>query len=238
MSNLTNQEKQKILVRMNFPAPPITKEETEKVLNGNLEEFDQHWVMWLESFLGLPRTSFTTEILERFREINTQETFMNIVPSIQKLLKPLRDSCKSYCLGLYSSSIALSAVAAESLQILLWEMHGVKINSSEMTEAQEKVVLGRRFERIEQSRRIKILDSFEWITGDQRELFHQIRDARNRYLHSWNESFDREKEEALLCYKNIFKLFREITAVKLKDASSVEANPLLTRWMSKNISLD
>ncbi|MCX6738281.1 MAG: hypothetical protein NTY11_02615 [Candidatus Parcubacteria bacterium] len=233
MDNFTNQEKQKILVQMNFPAPPITKEDMEKILTGGLEDIDLPWVMWLENFLGLPRTSFVAEILERFREINTRETFMSIVPSIQKLLKPLRDSCKAYCLGLYSASIALSAVEAESLQILLWEIHGIKLNSSEMTEVQEKAIFGRRFERIEQSRRIEILSSFGWITEDQNDLFHRIRGARNRYLHSWSEDFNREKEEALLCYRDVFKLFREITAVKLKDSSSIEANPLLTQWMQK-----
>jgi hypothetical protein len=158
---------------------------------------------------------------------------MNIVPSIKKLLKPIEDSSKSYSLGLYSASIALSGVAAESLEVLLWEMHGVSMQGKSMSEDQEKAVLGRKFERLEQSRRIEILSAFGWINADQKTLFHQIREARNRYLHSWAENFEKEREDALTCYTNAFKLFRQITGVKLKDASSIESNPLLTKWMNK-----
>lgn len=236
MNDLTNQEKQTILVQMNFPAPPISNKEVIKILDGKLNELDQYWVNWLEGFFKLPKSSFTKDILERFCEINTTETFMNVVPSIQKLLKPLRDSCRAYCLSLYSASIALSAVAAESLQILLWEMYGFKLDNNEITESQEKAILGRKFQKLEQIRRIDILDALGWINQDQKRLFHKIRDVRNRYLHSWNQNFDREQKEALLCYKYAFRLFREITGVKLKDASSVEANPLLMKWMKKNLN--
>ena len=230
---LTSEEKQSIIVQMNFPALPITEEEMKKVLEGSLEEYEKYWVVWLEVFLGLPHTSFTREILERFREINTTDTFMSVAPSIQKLLKPLKDSCKAYSLGLYSASIALSAVVAESMQILIWEMHGMKINGSMMTSEQEKVVLGKKFERIYQDRRIEMLYTCDWITLDQKSFFHNIRIIRNRYLHSWREDFSNEKKEALLCYHQAFKLFREITGVTLSSASSVAANPLLIQWMSR-----
>lgn len=227
------QENKKILIQMNFPAPLITKEEVVKVLEGDKAEYI--WTRWLESFLGLPQKSFTKDILERFREINTSETFMSIVPSIQKLLNPLKDSCKAYCLGLHSSSIALTGIAAESLEILLWEMHELNVQGSLITKNQEKAILGRKFERLEQNRRIEVLDGFGWITAEQKKLFHHIREARNRYLHSWNQNFDKEKEDSLLCYKDAFRLLREITGVKLKDASSFEANPLIIKWMDKNL---
>lgn len=230
---LTPEEKQSIIVQFNFPAPPITEEEMKKVLEGNLEEYERHWVAWLEAFLGLPHTSFTQEILERFREINTTDTFMSVAPSIQKLLKPIKDSCKAYSLGLYSASVALSAVAAESMQILIWEMHGIKINGTVMTTDQEKTIFGKKFERIYQDRRIEMLYTYNWITLDQKSIFHNIRIVRNRYLHSWSEDFSSEKEEALLCYHQAFKLFREITGVTLNSASSVAANPLLIQWMSR-----
>ncbi|MFH1287073.1 MAG: hypothetical protein ABII25_00035 [bacterium] len=236
MNNIANQEAQSILLKVNFPVPPITNEEVQKILDNKLV-LDQNWINWFEDFFGLPRVSFTKELLNRFQEINTPETFMNVVPAIQKLLKPLKDSCKAYSLGLYSASITLSAVAAESLQILLWEMQEIKLHNKEMTKAQEKAILGREFQKLEQSRRIAILDAIGGINSDQKILFHQIRDVRNRYLHSWDQNFDREKEDALLCYQRVFQLFREITGVKLKDASSIEANPLLTKWMNKNITI-
>lgn len=232
MDNSIQTEKESILVRMNFPAPPITDEEVQKILNNELVEFD-YWIDWLEKFFGLPKSSFTKELLNRFQEINNQETFMNVVPAVDKLLKPLEDSCKAYSFGLYSASIALSGVAAESLQILLWEMQEVKIQDREITLAQEKAMLGKEFKRVEQSRRIEILHSFKWIDFQQKQLFEDIRNIRNKYTHSWDQNFEKEKEEALYCYKSIFKLFRDITGVKLKDASSVESNPLLTRWMNK-----
>lgn len=235
---ITEEQRQRIIVKMNFPAPPMTAIEMEKILKSKAENVVEHtWILWLEHFLGLPRMSFTKELLERFRKVNTQKTFMNVVPAIQKLLKPLEDSCKSYCFGLYSASIALSGVAAESLQILLWEMHGVTVEGQKMTEKQEKAILGRRFERVEQTRRIEVLEAFGLITESQKTRFYDIRDIRNRYLHSWKENFMREEQEALLCYQHAFSLFKEITGVKLDDAGSVKANPLLVKWMNKQPSL-
>lgn len=231
---LTPEERNKIIVQFNFPAPPITEEEMKKVLTGSLEDHERHWVTWLEMFLGLPQKSFTQEVLERFREINTSDTFMSVAPSIQKLLKPLKDSCKAYSLGLYSASVALSAVAAESLQILIWEMHGMSINGALMTSDQEKVILGKKFERIYQERRIEMLYTCSWITLDQKNLFHIIRNVRNRYLHSWSEDFSSEKEDALQCYRYAFKIFREITGVALSGASSIAAKPLLVKWMGQH----
>jgi len=200
---------------------------------GTKTELEQHWITWFEHFFGLPQSSLTKELLERFRKINTEETFMNVVPAIQKLLKPLEDSCKSYCFGLYSASIALSGVIAESLQILLREMHGIRISEKEITEDQEQAILGRRFERMGQTRRIEVLEAFGWITESQKTHFFQIRDFRDRYLHSWKEKFAREEQDALLCYQRAFLLFREITGVALHDAGSIKANPLLVKWMNK-----
>jgi len=230
---LTEQQRQSIIVKMNFPAPPMSAAEMKQILKGEAKtDIERHWITWFEHFFGLPQSSFTKELLSRFRKINTKKTFMNVVPAIQKLLKPLEDSCKSYCFGLHSASIALSGVVAESLQILLWEMHGVTVKGQTMTEQQEKAILGRRFERMEQTRRIEVLEAFGWITASQKTRFCHIRDARNRYLHSWEEDFAREEQEALLCYQHAFALFKEITGVELHDAGSIKANPLLVKWMN------
>src|SRR3989338_6546818 len=183
MVDLTNQERNRILVQMNFPAPPLTDEEVKMILNGNSENAELYWLPWLETFFDLPRASLTETILSRFREVTTQETFMNVGPSIQQLLKPLKESGKSYCLGLYAASIDLSAVTAESLQMLLWEMHKIKIHGIEINDDQEKSLFGKKFEKLEQVRRIVILDIFKWITPEQKNIFQKIREARNCYLH-------------------------------------------------------
>ncbi len=234
MENLSDQERQSIIVKMNFPAPPMSKSEMDKILKGEANtDIEKHWVTWFEHFFGLPQSSLTKNLLGRFRKVNTKKTFMNVVPAIQKLLKPLEDSCRAYCFGLFSASIALSGVVAESLQILLWQMHAVRIKEKEITEEQEKALLGRRFERLDQSRRIEVLETFGWINEGQKKRFCHIRDARNRYLHSWEEDFSREEQEALLCYQYAFSLFKEITGVALHDAGSIKANPLLVNWMQK-----
>ncbi len=221
---------------MNFPAPPISEAEMEKILGTEpMTELDKHWVHWFEHFFGLPKSSLTKELLSRFRKINTQETFMNVVPAIQKLLKPLEESCRAYCFGFFGASVAMSGVVAESLPILLWEMHGLTLSGKAITVKQEKTILGKNFDRMEQSRRIELLLVLGWITQDQKQRFHQIRDVRNRYLHSWQEKFDREEGEALLCYQNAFTLFRQITGVELQDGSSIKANPLLVKWMEKKL---
>ncbi len=233
MNNLTAKEEQRILIRFNFPAPVVTSKAINDILSHEKNEFSAQWILWLEDFFGLPKASFTSDLLDRFCEANTKQTFMNVVPSIEKLLKPLKDSCRSYCFGLYSASIALSGVVLDSLQILLWEMQGLKIKNAELTKKQTEIIFGKSFERIESARRIQILHTFSWITDSQKDDFERIRNIRNRYIHPWRASFKNEKTESLECYRIAFRLFREITAVKIKDAGSIEVNPLLIKWMNK-----
>ncbi len=116
-------------------------------------------------------------------------------------------------------------------------MHGkIQIYGAKISSTKEKTLLGKPFEKINQSRRIKILSILGWITDSQKMLFNQIREERNNYLHPWQEdNFKDEKEKALATYKNTCKLFREITGTKIKNSSSIEANPLLVQWMNNNL---
>jgi len=225
---------QKIIVQMNFPVPITSPEEIKKILNNEkLNQMEDMWVNWLEDFLGIPKKSFTKIILDRFAKINTKETFMNVVPSIQRLLNPLRYACKAFCFGLYGPSIAMSAVAAESLQILIWEMNGISIKNRVLSKKDEDVLFGKKFEDLNQVRRIKILKTFDFITSEQENNFDYIRKKRNGYLHPWKDELRNEEEDALICYQKTFVLFREITGVKIKNAGSIEANPLLIKWMNR-----
>lgn len=236
--NEASTQRRTVLVKLNFPVPPLKKEEIRRFVEGNLLDIDRFWLEHYEDFLGFSQASFTKAIIERVGEIITNETAFLVVPVVEKILKPLKDACLAYCLGIYSGSLALSGMTAESLQVLLWEMYQNRIkNDDSILVSSDKVLFGKKFQDLTQYRRISILSDLGWITSDQRKLFHSIRNMRNAYLHPWNQDFRKEKEDALKCYQYDVRLFKEITGVGLADAGSINIDPIFQNWMDAYVRI-
>ncbi|PIT87070.1 MAG: hypothetical protein COU31_04840 [Candidatus Magasanikbacteria bacterium CG10_big_fil_rev_8_21_14_0_10_40_10] len=232
----------KILVQINFFGPFLKNEDVSKILAGqtfeeknNLPDFKRELI---SSFFDLPAISLSEEMLKSYIEATTEESHMSITPHTkeiyERLLKPLKSAKKNYCLGEYSATIALCGVVGEMLAILLWKMNDVRLKGSAITEDQEKGLFGRTFEKLGQEKRLEILKTFGHTNNEQHQVFKNIKDSRNHYLHLWILDSTNEKSIALETLKKSFILFKEITGIGLADAGSVKVNPLLLK-LFKNI---
>ena len=224
-----------IVIQLNFFGPFLEKIDLPKILNpktkeGTKEDLDKSL---LNSFFDLPVELLSKEILERYIEITTRETHTSIVPHterlFERLLKPLRSAKKNYCLGEYSATIALCGTVAEMLALLVWEINDIRLKGEQIGRKEEEGIFGKTFDDLVHARRLKILETFGFITGDQFKKFENIRKKRNSYLHSWSVDLSNEKQEALDLFKNIFQLFMEITEIGLADAGTVKINPKILK---------
>lgn len=221
-------------VEFNFPAPPLSSdEELEQLLKGEGPYFQ--WIGWYEYLFGLPHTSFTRELLLRFKFlVNDGNAFLNAIPHrkkyprVARILSPLREACRCYCFESYSSCIAMSGVAAEMMTILLWEMNrcNIQFHTKKISRNMEKVIFGNHFSSsgLTQERRLQILKSLDLISKEQKEKFDFVRKKRNEVVHVWNRSLSWEKVSAQYCYWKTIALFKDITGMKV-DSGKLKVKP-------------
>lgn len=228
---------QKIIVQINFLGPFLTPEELAQLETQPLSPVHQWTKENLSSFFDLPFESLKKDVLIRYVEATTPETHMHITPHtddiFQRMLSPLKAAKKNYSLGEYVATIALSGIVGEMLAILVWKIGGATIKGSPMTEAKEEALFGRSIERLDHSRRLKILAAFEQINEKQLVDFNILKDIRKEFLHFWKPKRMNEKAEALNAFLIALKLFKQITGVELADAGSVKVDPRLLKMFAE-----
>jgi|SRR3989344_1158395 len=228
-------EEGKIRVQLNFLGPHIKKEDIAKILSpkskGEEEIFDFHRGA-LESFIELPLTSLSEEILERYVEV-TDGIHTPILPAFERLLKPLKSAKRNYCLGDYTATIASCGIVGEMLAILIWQANELTIKGRPITEAIEKDLFGRSYENLGQTGRLRILKAFEFISELQHQKFVTILNSRRPYMHLWTADFQNERRDALTTYKTSSELIVEITGIGIADAGTAKINPLLIKFLKE-----
>jgi hypothetical protein len=223
--------------------PLIKREDVEKILDpkfsgleGTLYEANKDL---LERFFDLPIGAISTEIMDRYLEVSDGH-YLPIAPYTpqigDRLLNPLRSAKRNYCLGDYSAAIAIAGMVGEMLAILVWKIYDVQFKGRTITEQEEEGMFGKTFEELGQDRRLGIIRACGFTSDDQHRLFMEIKNGRNRYLHSWTVDPSDPRCVALDAVRKAFRLFQEITAVGLGDKGTVKMNPLFLKLF--NVSGD
>lgn len=223
-------EKSSFVCKMNFPVPYLVANDIAQLLNPNTAK-DHLFLSWFENFFGFKHCCFTKEVLDRLTEINRQEFFMSIVPvgthKLAVLVDALEDSCRCYCLGLFSASIALSGLAAESLTQMFWEMASLRIKGESIDITREKEIFGRQFSdpALSQHRRLRILKGLKIVTLEQFDSMDFVRDKRNSAVHYDRKCIPEEmKHNALQSFQKVMSLFKEITKIEIEDGKVKSIN--------------
>ncbi len=223
----------RILVQINFFGPYVKKEGIPKILDLKTTAPYNVQADLLQQFFELPFRALSQKILDRYVEITTKNLHISIAPYTkelsERLLKPLKAAKKNYCLGDYSSTIALCGVVGEMLAILLWKINEPRLKGKPITEEDEKGLFGSTFEKLGQKRRLEILETFGYINEIQYRNFVVIKNSRIPYLHLWSVDLKNDRKDALDTFKKAFQLFREITGIGITDARTVNVNPLLIK---------
>jgi len=190
--------------------------------------------MSLSAFFEIPIELYNLEVSERYLEVTEEEIYILDLPLPppfgEKFVIPLRSAKRCYCFGDYLATLELCAHLAEMLAQLIWESYPLKINEKEFSKNDEKKILGSKFEKMNQSRRLKVLFGFKFISNSQKQKFDEIRNARNRYFHRWSEPMDSIKEDAKKSFHNVSMLIKEVFDIEL-DTDEPKMNEYIYNYI-------
>jgi hypothetical protein len=103
---------------------------------------------------------------------------INIINAEYKFVRLLDEAYKSFLIGLYHSTIALSSLASERLCYDILEKSVIKINEKVVNNEQKKA-----FFRIPYATLIELLLSIGLITKQTFKDMSKINNLRNKYIH-------------------------------------------------------
>jgi hypothetical protein len=131
-------------------------------------------------FLSLPGVPADGESLaRRYREIAREPVVLFVAPAEQRILEklvwPLRHAKAAYMVGNYLSTIALSGMVAEMVAVLLFDTAGVRISNRPMTVKDQEALFGREFEKLDQRRKVEVLQTYGIIDDIAKSAFDGIR---------------------------------------------------------------
>ena len=222
-----------IQVTINYLGVPVEKTFIERLLAGEDLSGEFHYSI-LKHFFELNPEHLPREVLERYVEVSSRETYAAILPHTDKLferfLTPFKSAKRCYCLGEYLASIELSAHLGEMLALLIWQITPVKINTKDIDSKIEKDLWGREFEKMGQEQRIDLLKVFGAINKKDTEHLDFLRTTRRKYFHFWSETTVNVKSDSLQCFLKIAQLVRDILRIEYANGT-VKLNPLLSKYL-------
>jgi len=210
--------------------------------NGNLESDDKsdmnrHYAEQVVRSFRISKDLITREMLERYIKMSSiYIPFTLAQPEIieQRIVAPLESAKRLACIGDYLASISLSGLVGEMLTVLLWEMNFNTIKDKKYGTVTDKKLFNNRFDRLQQSLRINIIEAFGYIGVDSANTLRKLQDERNEILHRWTDSYTMENIEniAIDCYNYAATLMKKILAIDLADPSSLKIDKRILDYIS------
>ena len=145
---------------------------------------------------------------------------------------PLRNAKAAYMCGNYLSTIALCGMVAEMVAILLFEISGFQLNNKPMSDKDQIAVFGRKFEKLGQERRVKILAAYSIIDSDIFTAFEAIREVRNRYLHLWSQDHEQLPIDAVKSFEFAVNIVVAAVGQKIHKGKLI-LNPAFVKYLKR-----
>ncbi|MBP7732320.1 MAG: hypothetical protein KA140_00950 [Caldisericia bacterium] len=163
-------------------------------------------------------------IVNRYEELR-QEGEMLAVPCTDKIANciviPLKNAKACYMIGNFLGTIALCGYVCEMLIVLVYEINGIVINDTDIEDNKEikNVILQSRnsFEALGQEKIIDICKAFQLITLDQKNLFVEVKEIRNKYLHWFSTNNHNVSNDAKEIYNKTYLLLKQIIGYNFED---------------------
>lgn len=153
----------------------------------------------------------------RYQEICNASVEPNYVPAhevIQKhVISPLKEAKQCYSLGMPIACIALAGLVGEMVAIWQFEM----LNPQEQHLQQS--LMGRRYEKLGQEDRVRVLQAFQSIDADTVNAFTKLRELRRKYLHFRADTGEKADKDARESLNNAYLLVTKTLGISLQDGS-------------------
>jgi|APFre7841882630_1041343.scaffolds.fasta_scaffold05247_5 predicted membrane protein len=123
-------------------------------------------------------------------------------------------------------------MVAEMVTMLLFEITQFRLNNRPMSEKDQVSVFGRKFEKLGQDRRVKILAAYVVIDKNLECAFERIRTSRNRYLHLWSQDHEQLPLDTIKSFEAAVVLVVSAIGQNIKDGKIV-MNPTLVIYLKQ-----
>lgn len=189
---------------LNFLTKPdisVTFDETKMIINFNIED-----------------------IVNRYEELHQEDEIL-AVPCTDKIANciviPLKNAKACYMIGNYLGTIALCGYVCEMLITLVYEINRIIINDTDIEDNKEikNVIFQNRksFEAVGQEKRIDICKAFQLILWDQKYLFDEVKNIRNKYMHWFSANNLSVSNDAKEIYNKTYLLLKQIIGYNFED---------------------
>lgn len=180
------------------------------------------------------------EILARYEEIALHKELQALpaVPLIvNNILHPLAEAQRSIMVRHWLSAISLCGTVCEVLCNVIWDLHGRTVligNGGIRSETDMEKLFGRKYDRMDQSRRLHFLRISGYIDSDTFENLDSVRILRNPYVHFTTNKNEEEKEkDAKQALAKTTKSVKNILGIKWSDGGC-RFNPEVLRYLEDN----
>lgn len=127
------------------------------------------------------------EMFERYKQVSCikHEPFFtpNHEKFMQTIMKPLIEAKWSYIVNMPVSCIAMSGLVGEMVAVWRFEMLKPKMGGKDLDPSIQKLLFGKKFEKLDQWKRVEVLQAFGDIDEELKDIFTTLRKIRNQYLH-------------------------------------------------------
>ena len=175
-------------------------------------------------------------LVARYGEVSKTGKQLFVAPAEQTLLErlvwPLKNARACHMVGNYLGTIALCGMVAEMAALLIFEMSDTNLNGSLITKEQEEQIFGRAFEKLGQSRRVKVLKGHSLITVETFATFGEIRVIRNKYLHYWSEGHEGLQADSAKVCDAALSLVIDVIGNRISDGK-IQLRPGLIRYLKR-----
>lgn len=222
----------KLTIRFSGFGPFFTKaQENEflKIKKGGKKRDDtiNFYIENLENFIGKSFEEITEEEIKRYCEVTDKETNIIAIPSDEyenitnRIIEPIVLAKKYFTKGEYLPCIILSGLVAEMLTLIVWKMSSFSIHGKLLKKTDETVIFGKTFDQLGQERRIKLLKLIKAIKEDDKSNLEEVRNIRNKYVHSWDIAKRQDKGNAKKAVRAVMILFKAVSGM---EGISVDKN--------------
>lgn len=156
------------------------------------------------SFLCGTNESFDDdEFISRYKETMKFDGNILVVPAdklfVERFVNPLKFAKTNYVMGNYLGTISMIGAFAEMMTVFFCDLADKMFEGKEWIDKIDPKGV-ESFDRKGQERRINALLSAEVITDSLSAILEEIRQVRNRYVHSFLASHDGIRKDALRSY--------------------------------------
>jgi hypothetical protein len=176
-------------------------------------------------------------IAARHDDLAPLENDLFLVPAEKQLLDrivwPLRGAKATYLLGNFLACIALAGTVGEMVAQLVFDSARLSVRGKALDEEGQKVRFDRTFERMFQSRRIRVLEDLGLWSPDQAKKARDLSEIRNKYLHSLAVDLTAAQDHARRAYGLAAELAAATVNLPIGAEGTVKITPQLRRYLKQ-----